>query len=589
MGKRWQIYPHDVARIARLERSAGIPPIVAQLLICRGIDDPQTTAKFLDTKLTNLRDPEQLPGVEQAADLIHAAISEKRRIVVYGDYDADGMTGTAILYSCLDLLGADVGYHVPNRLDDGYGLNDDALRTLASRGASTIITVDCGIASVSQAETARDLGLELIVTDHHEMASNLPAASAIVHPRLPGHAYPFTGLCGAGVAFKLAWALCQRASQAKKVSPPMREFLLQAIGLAAIGTVADVVPLLDENRILVHHGLVSLLQRPPVGVSELMKITKLDQKQRLTSEDIAFMLAPRLNAAGRLGQASLGVELLITKSRERAKQLAEYLHQLNVSRDSLDRSVHRAAVKQIKERFDPETEPAIVLAQRGWHPGVIGLVAGRLAEKYHRPTILIALDELGIKPGSGSARSAGGLNLHQALESCTHHLISHGGHAAAAGLKIEESKVDAFRAEFWEHAASEISEEDRTAELIVDAEAPLSQLTLRTVQQIEQLAPFGNGNPRPVLCTSDARLAEEPKYMGSGDRHLSLKIKHHNVTFRAVAFGKAEWADELIKEDGALDFAYRPMINEFRGRRSVELQLLDWRAAKTRSAVETTS
>jgi single-stranded-DNA-specific exonuclease len=314
MRKRWRIEPHDAERIAQLGRSAGVPPIVAQLLLCRGVHEPERVKTFLEAKLTGLRDPEELPGCAAAAERVYAAIQAKRKIVVYGDYDADGMTGTAILLTCLRLLGADASYYVPNRLEEGYGLNCEALRTLAEHGASLVISVDCGIRSVQQAETAKEVGLELVITDHHEMAETLPAAAAIVHPRLPGSDYPFTGLCGAGVAFKLAWAICQRASQSKKVSEPMRNFLLSAVGLAAIGTVADVVPLLDENRILVHHGLRSLLYQPPLGIKKLIEVTKLHEKSNLDSENIAFTLAPRLNAAGRFGQAQLAVELMTTDS-----------------------------------------------------------------------------------------------------------------------------------------------------------------------------------------------------------------------------------------------------------------------------------
>ncbi len=581
MDKRWRVQPHDSERISHLQRRAGVSPLVAQLLLSRDIDDPGYVKEFLDPKLTGLRDPDELPGMIDAADQIHTAVLAGRRIVIYGDYDADGMTSTAILYLCLRLLGADVGYHVPNRLDDGYGVNHDALRSLSDRGAEVIVTVDCGITSVDEALTARELGLELIVTDHHEMADRLPSAAAIVHPRLPGHGYPFHGLCGAGVAFKLAWALCQRASDSKKVAPAMREFLLTAIGLAAIGTVADVVPLLDENRIIVRHGLNSLQHRPVRGLAPLMKLAKLDGKPSLASEDIGFMLAPRLNAAGRLGQAGLAVELLTTDSEERAAKLAEYIQELNKNRESLDRSIYLGANKQIKEQFNAEGDPAFVLADRGWHAGVIGIVAGRIAEKYNRPTILLSMDELGIKPAMGSARTASGFNLYEALNACSSHLVSHGGHAAAAGLKINEADIDVFRGEFCEFAAGAISEDDRVGELQIDAEAPFSQLTLRTVQQIEQLAPFGQANPRPVFCTSAVKLVEPPKRMGNGDRHLSLKLVHHGVRLRAVAFGKGEWADELKDVEGPLDLVHRPVINEYRGRRNVELHLVDWRLAQS--------
>lgn len=249
MAKLWRIHPHDPARIEDLQRSSGLPAVVAQLLVARGVNDPRVARDFLEAKLGTLRDPEELPGLTLAADRITAAVAAGKRIVIYGDYDVDGMSATAILWRCLRLLGAEVSYFVPNRLDEGYGVNRDSLATLAERGAQMIVTVDCGIASVDEALAARELGLELVVTDHHQFGASLPLAAAIVHPALPGSAYPFTGLCGAGVAFKLAWALAQRASQAKRVSPKMRDFLMQAIGLVALGTVADVVPLVDENRV----------------------------------------------------------------------------------------------------------------------------------------------------------------------------------------------------------------------------------------------------------------------------------------------------------------------------------------------------
>lgn len=585
MGKFWRFCPHDAERIATLERSVGVSPVVAQLLSVRGIHDCDVARCFLDAKLNGLRDPEGLPGASEVAERLYAALAAKRRIVIYGDYDCDGMTAAAILYRCLKLLGGDVGYYVPNRLDEGYGLNDEALRTLASRGAQTVITVDCGICSVKEARTARELGIELLITDHHEFGSELPQAAGIVHPRLPGTAYPFGMLCGAGVALKVAWALCQRSCQAKRVTDALREFLLTAVGLAAIGTVADVVPLIDENRILVRHGLTSLRERPPLGLAMLMKVTGLDQKPSLCAEDIAFTLAPRLNAAGRLGQAQLGIELLVCEAPDRAEQLAQYIHELNNSRDSLERSIYLAALKQAQEQFDPENDPALVLSGRGWHCGVIGIVAGRLAEKFHRPVVMISLDAMGAKPGTGSARSPNGLPLHTAFTACATHLFGFGGHAAAAGLKIEESRIDAFRAEFCDYAASALTPEQRRAELTIDAETAFSQLTTQVVKQIEQLAPFGCGNPRPVLCAAGVKLAEAPKRMGGGERHLSAKLVHHGCTMRAVAFGHGDWVDELNQLDGPLDVAYRPVINDYRGRQSVEIHLVDWRPVAVPAAV----
>ncbi|HEV7221338.1 MAG TPA: DHHA1 domain-containing protein, partial [Pirellulales bacterium] len=378
----------------------------------------------------------------------------------------------------------------------------------------------------------------------------------------------------------LAWALCQQASGAKKVGEPMKNFLLSAIGLAALGTVADVVPLVDENRVLVQHGLASLKERPGLGLAAMMRLAELDRKPRLDAEDIGFSIAPRLNAAGRLGQAQLAVELLTTTSPERAMALAEYLNELNGSRQSLERSIYLAAHKQAQEQFDVEGDAALVLAEHGWHPGVIGIVAGRLAEKFHRPVVLISLDELGTKPGVGSARSVPGFDLHEALTNCTQHLISHGGHAAAAGLKIEAAKLEHFRADFREHAAGVISAEKRVAELRIDAEVGFGELTLQTVSELERLAPFGQSNPRPLLCASGVTLAGAPQKIGGGGRHLSLKLVQHGVALRGVAFGGGDWAEELAAASGPLAVAFRPIINDFRGRRTVELQLADWQVSQ---------
>ncbi len=583
MPKRWRIHPHDPSRIAALQRAANVPAVVAELLVCRGVTDPIVARDFLAPKLSSLRDPELLPGCREAATRIHEAVAAGRKILVHGDYDVDGMTGTAILWLCLKLLGAQVGYHVPNRIDEGYGLNSETIRTLAAEKYEMIVTVDCGIASVEEAALARELGLELIVTDHHEPGPRLPEASAIVHPRLPGGGYPFGGLSGSGVAMKLAWAICQQAAGAKRVAPRMKDFLVQAVGLAALGTVADVVPLVDENRVLVRHGLESLANFPTLGLATLMDVAKVagqrrsDGRIRLDAEDLGFQIAPRLNAAGRLGQPQLAVELLTTDRQDRALELAQYIDGLNASRQTIERSIQLAASKQAKEVYDPGDDAALVLAERGWHPGVIGIVAGRLAEKFYRPVVMISLDKAGLRPGIGSARSVPGFNLHAALAECDEFLLTHGGHAAAAGLKIDEQQIEGFRGAFCEVAATRISTDDRVAELHVDVESPLSALTLQTVQQIEQLAPFGQGNSRPLLCATGVMLAGPPKPLGASGHHLAMTLSQHGVSLRAVAFGGADWADELAALGGPMDVAFRPVINSFRGRQSVELHLVDWR------------
>ena len=576
MQRKWRIAAHDTGHADSLRRTAQLPTIVASLLIGRGIDNPAAAEAFLNPKLTDLRDPSELPDIDRAVPLIAETIATDKRIVIHGDYDADGITGTAILFRCIKLLGGNVGYYIPNRLQDGYGLKRAAIERFAAEGTSLVITVDCGIASVTEAETIKQLGMQLIVTDHHQLGDAIPQAVAIIHPGLPGHPYPFAGLSGAGVAFKLAWALCQNKSGGKRVTPQLKNFLLQAVGLAAIGTVADMVPLLDENRALVYHGLGSLLQRPVPGLTEMMKITKLDQKKYLSSEDIGFTIAPRLNAAGRLGQARLAVELLTSDDVSRSSSLADHLHDLNKKRESLERSVFLGANKQALKAIDSGSEGALVLGAHGWHAGVIGIVAGRLVEKFHRPVLLVALDEMDIKPGLGSARSVSGFNIAEGLAVCRENLISHGGHAAAAGFQIDPQKLDSFRSEFCEYACEHIQKEDRHAELAIDAEVPFSGLTLQAVQQIERLQPFGQGNQRPLFCSSQIELASAPKTIGGGGRHLAMELIQHGVRLRGVAFGRGHWAGDLANVEGSLSLAYRPVINSFRGRQNVELHIEDW-------------
>ncbi|MEM8911307.1 MAG: single-stranded-DNA-specific exonuclease RecJ, partial [Planctomycetota bacterium] len=459
--RQWRIAPHDAPIVQRLIQTTQLPPVVAQLLVSRGVANEADAQSFLDTKLTSLRDPNELPGVTQAVERLMSAIDAKTPIVIYGDYDADGMTGAAILVNGLRLLGGDVSYHVPNRLEEGYGLNEDALRKLAARGKKLVVSVDCGIASVQCAELCRQLGLSLIITDHHTMADRLPDADAIVHPRLPGTAYPFTDLCGAGVAFKLAWALCQARCGQKKVTPPLKRYLMESVALAAIGTVADVVPLLGENRVLVNHGLRVLKQQPPPGLLELMKLTKLDQVSQLTTESIGFTIAPRLNAAGRLGQAQLGIELLTIEPGERAVALAEYIHGLNSTRETLQRKVQLAAGKQARTEFDPDHDPALVLAGVGWHAGVIGVVAGRIADQYAKPVVVLSLDHAGKLDAVGSGRAGvSGIDLHAAFMECEDRLVRFGGHRAAAGLTIHESQIEAFRGDFCEAIAKQWTDGD---------------------------------------------------------------------------------------------------------------------------------
>jgi single-stranded-DNA-specific exonuclease len=576
--KNWRLLPHDRAAVERLASALQLGPIVAQLLLNRGLGDAAAARRFLDAALTGLHPPELLPGVAEAAERIFAAIGAGRRLCVYGDYDVDGVTGSAILLTGLKLLGATVDLYVPHRLEEGYGLNAEALRQIAESGVSLVVTVDCGIASLHEAEEAKRLGLELIVTDHHEFKDSLPGAAVLVHPRLPGTAYPFGKLSGSAVAFKLAWALAQRACGSAKVTPRFREYLLDSVALAALGVVADVVPLHDENRILVRHGLQRLRQTSLPGLQALCASAGFAPGAALRASDIGFKIAPRLNAAGRLGCARLVVDLLTTPRHEQAVELSRYLEEQNIQRQTLERRMVSEARKLIEEQKRGD-DAALVLAQPGWHGGVIGIVAGRVAELYGRPALMIALpaaDADGRHVGAGSGRSIHGFALHEALRACGDLLLSHGGHAAAAGFRVLPENIDAFRTRLCAYAAERFPAGPVTPTLILDAETPLSMLTLGLLADLDRLEPYGAENRRPLFLAGGLQIKGEPRKVGAGERHLSFRVAQQGTILKAIAWNMAERVEELMSAGGACCLAFTPKLNEWQGRRSVDMEVTDF-------------
>jgi single-stranded-DNA-specific exonuclease len=587
--KSWRLLPHDRDSVERLSRSLRLSPLVAQLLLNRGVSSPDDAKRFLEAPLNGLHAPDLLPGVPAAVDRILAAINDGRRICIYGDYDVDGVTGSAILLQGLRLLGASrPDLHVPNRLEEGYGLNRDALRKIAEAGNKVVVTVDCGIAALAEAEEAHRLGLELIVTDHHEMKDTLPSAAVLVHPRLPGTAYPFGKLCGAGVAFKLAWALAMRKCGGEKVTPLFRDFLLDSVALASLGVVADVVPLHDENRIMVRYGLNRLQQKPPLGLQVLCEVAGISAGNELRASDIGFRIAPRINAMGRLSNARLAVDLLTTTRREYAVDLARHMEQLNSDRQTLEREM----VKRARELIEEEgraNDPALVLANapnaKNWHGGVVGIVAGRLSEQYGRPVLLITLPRPGASEEDGhgrlavgSGRSIPGVPLHEALKACGELLVGHGGHAAAAGFRLHPENVSAFRVRFCDHVAGLFPEGTPAPELVLDAEAPLSALTLGLVDDLDRLEPYGAENRRPLFLAGGLQVQGEPRKVGQGERHLSFRVRQGSTTLKAIAWGMADRAAELMSAGGACCLAFTPKRNEWQGRVSIDLEVVDFQA-----------
>ncbi|MFO0874968.1 MAG: single-stranded-DNA-specific exonuclease RecJ [Phycisphaerales bacterium] len=556
---------------------AGPVTLVERLLAARGLRDADALRLFCDPKLNDLHDPGLLPGVDPAAERIVAALRRRERIAIYGDYDVDGITATAILFHVLRTADPEavLRCYVPHRIDEGYGLNGDALRTLRAEGATLAVSVDCGVTAREPAEAAREVGLDLIVTDHHHApaeAAMLPRALAIVHPSLPGAdaPYPFPDLCGAGVAFKLAWRIATRWCGSERVSDAFRRVLLDMLPLAALGTIADVVPLVGENRVIASIGLRAIKSTPLPGLRALIESSGL-AGSTIDSEKVGFVLAPRLNACGRLGHAAEAVKLLTDVEPEEAARIAAELAALNRDRQRTEQAIAAQAC-ELAERTGQvgDDHRAIVLAHEQWHPGVVGIVCSRLVERFGRPTILLQRQGDLLK---GSARSIDGYSIHDGLASCAEHLLSFGGHAAAAGLSLRAERLDDFRAALVTHANARLSVAELVPSLRIDCAADLAELHIDAVRQLARLSPFGRGNPRPALIVRDAIVAGEPR-----------PIKEHHVKFMLRQDGRegprevaAIWWDGLrharqLHRGRRVHAVVDPRISSFSGMVEVEVR-----------------
>lgn len=565
-GCRWEIAP-QYEGAAELGRRLGTAPLVGQLLFNRGLSDEAAAKSFLNPSLNDLHDPELLPGTVAAAERIAAAIKAGEKIVIYGDYDVDGITAVAILHSMLKMFGATVGYYVPHRIEEGYGVNSAAVKKVIDTGAKLMITVDCGISADGPLEEAAAAGLDVIVTDHHCHGDKLPRAVAIVHPAN----YPNPDLSGAGVAFKLAWQVARVVSGNARVDAAMREFLLEATCLAALGTIADVVPLVGENRVLATFGLRGLPSCKRPGIRALLDSAGLGGK--LDAYDVGFKLAPRINACGRMGHARLAVELLTSGDDKRCREIAQYLVGQNEERQKVERAIaQQAAEMVIAKGMDKPECRAIVLSSDAWHSGVIGIVASRLVGRFHRPAILLAINADG--SAQGSCRSIGGFHMRDALAACGKHLVGFGGHAMAGGLRIETANIQAFSDAMMAHAAGKISCEQLTPALRLDAAATLAELNHNCVDHISRLAPFGQGNPGPMLAIRSCRLLSGAKRIGQNGKTVMMTLGQEGATIRAVGFSMGDLADQLVGVN-TVDVAAQPVINNFNGRSSAELQLHD--------------
>ena len=579
--RRWRMLDTP-AGAEYLSAKLGVSRLLAGLLIHRGQGEPEAARQFLRPTLADLHEPTLLPGLDVAAERLAEAVRRGEKVVIYGDYDVDGITATAILWHALRVLGGEPDYYIPHRVDEGYGLNADAVRQLCDDGADVIVTVDCGITAVGQAIVAKDRGVDLIVTDHHDLKraegggqrAELPEALC-VHPMLPGHEpYPNGDLCGAGVAFKLAWGVGQKLTGGK-VPPKLREFLVEATALAGLGTVADVVALAGENRVLAHFGLGLVRQTKLAGLRALVDAAGLGGK-KLDSFDVGFKLGPRLNAAGRMGHAREAVELLTTATPERAAEIARFLESANKDRQATERRITDEAAELVEANgWAGDDCRAIVVAGDGWHQGVVGIVASRLVDRFHRPTVVLTRGDDGTATGSARGLDhADNFHLARTLADCGEHLARHGGHAMAAGLALDAGNIDAFRAAFVARANAALSADDLVPVQRVDAELRLAQLTPALVGELAKLGPFGSGNPRPAVVVRGATLDAPPRCCGRNGDHLQLRLRQAGAVTKAIAFRCGDYLPHL-RVGQKLDVVGVPTLNEWNGSTTAELEIRD--------------
>lgn len=566
MQRRWQLIPpHE--RVDRLRADLGVSPLLARLLSNRGVVDAEQAGPYLAPRLSDhLRSPMLFRDMGAASERLVRAVRAGELIGIYGDYDVDGISGSAILVRFFRALGAEPLLYIPHRLRDGYGLTEKGVRVLGEQGARVMITVDCGGVNHREIAVARELGMDVVVCDHHQVADTPLQATAVLNPIEKTAGFPFAGLCGAGVAFYLALGVRMRLRDAGVTQLPD---LRRSLDLVALGTIADLVPLVEENRVLVTHGLRELSRSESPGVKALKAVSGVGD---VSTGAVGFRLAPRLNAGGRLADATRSVELLTTDDGARAELLATGLDEENRARQAIEREILDEAIAMVEGQGGVAERCSIVLGSADWHPGVIGIVASRLVERYYRPTILIAIDAA-VGVGRGSARSIRGFNVYAAIKACQEALIGFGGHRMAAGLSIRAERVQEFASAFESAVRGSTSSDDFIPVSDADDELPFGAIDERTLSDIEALQPYGQGNPEPVFIVRGARVAGTRIV---GETHLKLYAEHGGRTLPCIGFGMA---DAGLQIGSFVDLLFSPMWSEWGGTRALELRLRDVRAA----------
>lgn len=570
MRRRWRLRPHSEAAAETLVRELGVAPLIARLLSARGVEAPERAHAFLNAQLSeHLRSPMLFQQMPKAADRVVAALDRGERIGIYGDYDVDGMSGSALLVRFFRALGHEPDLFIPRRMVDGYGLTQPGIDRLAGAGVKLMITVDCGGVAHREIAHAARRGMDTIVCDHHQVSEAPLPAHAVINPIEPDAGFPFRGLCGTGVALYLTLGTRMRLREAGRQNLPD---LRRSLDLVTLGTIADVVPLVEENRVLVRAGLREILQSAMPGIVALKRISRVEA---VSASAIGYRMAPRLNAAGRLSDATRAVELLTTLDTARAEQIARELDDENRARRAIEAEMLEDALQRLERDPEQAQRRSIVLADEDWHPGVVGIIAARLVERFHRPSVVIALDRTtGV--GRGSGRSIPGLNLHEAFRRASAFLQTFGGHHMAAGLSLSGDALPDF-AERFEEAVHELTQQsDFVAETLVDAELELGRIDDSLLDALASLEPYGSANPEPVFLIRAAHVAG---CRVVAEQHLKLYLKQPGGAHPAIGFGLA---GSGIEQGSAIDVLVTPERSEWQGRTSIELRIRDWRA--TRSA-----
>ncbi|HTX19218.1 MAG TPA: single-stranded-DNA-specific exonuclease RecJ [Bacteroidota bacterium] len=563
---RWVISdPPDPSVVKKLSDELSISPSLATILVNRGIDDFEKARRYFRPSEDQLHDPFLMEGMYQAVDRILSARSKGEKISVHGDYDVDGTNGASMLYLFFRELGCNVSYYIPDRIKEGYGISRLGIDHAKSIGTTLLVSIDCGITAVDQVEYARSLGMDVIICDHHEPNDELPKAVAVLDPLKATCAYPFKSLCGTGVGFKLIQALARTVGTEASV----RKYL----DYVALATTADIVPLMDENRVFVRLGLEIIASNPRAGIRALLDTAGL-KPEGMTTSQIVFVIAPRINAVGRLGDAKRAVELLVTDDYESALQFARVLEQENINRRKIDEDVFIHAQQLVEEYLDVEGDGAIILHQEQWHPGVVGIVASRMVEKYYRPAIMMTTVD-GV--AKGSARSIAGFNIYQALKRCEDKLLQFGGHKYAAGLTLEVDRVEEFKEAFNAVVKELLTADLLTPVITIDAEIELGEITSKYTRLLKQFAPFGPKNMRPTFVARNVEALGLPRIVGKN--HLRFKVKKQTITFDCIGFNLGHLMERFTKGNKFFDLVFSVDESDFSGVQLPQLKIKDLRIA----------